>query len=112
MGFLMPMTAFGLACRQLRANMKVVMADQSKATGVPCSSISAIERGLIGLPEGYLDQLVEWMQLTEAEEAELRRHSVANQASLRKPKKRGHPERDGELINILNSLTSRKENIT
>lgn len=68
----MSLTAFGLACRQHRIRIGVVMADQSSATGVPLPIISGVERGTVNVTESYVADLANWMQLDRLETLQLR----------------------------------------
>jgi len=101
----MPLTAFGKACRQHRIRMNAVMADQSNATGFPTSLISQIETGAVGLPEDYMNKLVEWMQLEDLESHQLK--LLARLRSKRMQKQYG-PNEGHDLIRILNQLAIKK----
>lgn len=105
----MPLTDFGKICRKHRIRMKVVMADQSAATGFRPALISAVEQGKVEVPEGYVGKLIEWMQLDAAEVDELQR-LVGSKLEREKEKgSRASSDRGGEgLFRILSQSTNKK----
>ena len=99
----MPLTTFGSVCRQHRIRIGTVIADQSKATGVSPSQISAVEQGEIALPDDYVKKLVDWMQLDNLEALQLKKLST-----LRPSRKKKVPN-PLDLKGILDSLVAKKK---
>lgn len=101
----MPLTTFGLTCRQHRVRNSAVMADQSSATGVPISAISRVERGDVAVPDGYVAEVVEWMQLDRLEALQLKKLAQLHPSW---PKKRLNVNSASDLKSVLNELAFNK----
>jgi transcriptional regulator with XRE-family HTH domain len=65
------LTKFGVICRDLRASKGLYLVDQAEATGISVSTISAIERGVRNVPEGYVGILAKWHMLSLEQTSEL-----------------------------------------
>jgi len=104
----MPLTAFGIFCRNQRIRMRSVTADQSAATGFSCSFISAVECGA-NAPDDYLAKVIQWMQLDEAEATELTLLAKLKPRNFAKRALAGSVEEtNGDLVQILHQITIAK----
>lgn len=79
------LTRLGVACSRYRREAGMLMGDQWVATGRRVAEISAIERGKIQVPPGYIEEFTAWLQLDGSAISELRVRQVAQERSQTAP---------------------------
>jgi HTH-type transcriptional regulator, competence development regulator len=97
---------FGELCRQHRAKRGLFLADQSEATNLSVSLISAIELGKRTVPEGYPEIVARWLHLND-EERKVLLLSVAESSNIIKfrPKDAATAKFAFQLSKRLNSMS-------
>lgn len=74
---------FATFMRELRAKRSYLMGDQAEALQCSVAFVSAVETGTKAIPDKYLEKIISWLELSDAEAKELRTAADASSKLVR-----------------------------
>lgn len=78
------LTEFGIAIRKIRLDRGEILKDMADKLHVSSAFLSAVENGRKNIPEKWLDKIIEFYQLDDAEQSGLERAYINTTKSITK----------------------------